>query len=193
MKVFATLLTILFLSSAVFAAVPNTITYQGRLTNSSGEPIDTTVPMVFSICDDSASQVCVWGELHSSVEVVDGLFTVNLGTYTPIDNNVFDNENRWLHVTVGSPGGEAIEPPIKLRSVPYAFQVESINGATGGFVSGYLEVEDLNVTYQLRIQNSFTPSGSGDISGEVGDVAWDDDFIYIKTNAGWKRTPLSSF
>ena len=192
MRSLVTLLTFMILSSAVLAAVPSTITYQGRLTNSSGEPIDTTVPMVFSICDDSASQVCVWGELHSNVEVVDGLFTVNLGTYTPIDENVFDYENRWLHVVVGSPG-EAIEPPIKLRSVPYAFRVESIDGATGGVVSGYLEVEDLNVTDQLRIQNSFTPSGSGDASGVVGDVAWDDDFIYIKTNAGWKRTALSSF
>ncbi|MFH2049035.1 MAG: hypothetical protein ABIJ12_06285 [bacterium] len=191
MRFLVTLLTIMILSSAVFAAVPNTITYQGRLTNSSGEPIDTTVSMVFSICDDSAAQVCIWGEVITDVEVVNGLFTVNLGSMTPL-THVFDDENRWLHVTVGSPG-EAIEPPIKLRSVPYAFRVATIDGADGGFVSGYLEVEDLNVTDQLRIQNSFTPSGSGDASGVVGDVAWDDDFIYIKTNAGWKRTPLSSF
>ena len=26
-----------------------------------------------------------------------------------------------------------------------------------------------------------------------GDVAWDDNFIYIKTSVGWKQTALSTF
>lgn len=195
MKVVLAIVTVMILLSTASAAIPGSITYQGRLTNSSGEPIDTTVAMVFSICNDSAGQFCVWGETIPDVEVVNGLFTVALGNNqsNPLDDIVFDNDNRWLHVAVGSPGGEVIEPPIKLRSVPYAFRVESIDGAKGGYVSGFIETEDLNVTGQFRIQNSFTPSGSGDVSGEIGDVAWDDDFIYIKTNAGWKRTALSTF
>lgn len=46
---------------------------------------------------------------------------------------------------------------------------------------------------QIRMRTSFTPTGTADASGNVGDIAWDDNFIYIKTSAGWKRTPLTTF
>jgi hypothetical protein len=40
---------------------------------------------------------------------------------------------------------------------------------------------------------SYTPTGTADANGEIGDTAWNDDYFYIKTNAGWKRTVLSTF
>ncbi len=43
------------------------------------------------------------------------------------------------------------------------------------------------------INNSFTPSGTADDTGEEGDTAYDDDYLYVKTSAGWKRAALSSF
>ncbi len=46
---------------------------------------------------------------------------------------------------------------------------------------------------QLRLQTSYTPTGSSDSNGNVGDWAWDNDYIYVKTNSGWKRAALSSF
>jgi hypothetical protein len=46
---------------------------------------------------------------------------------------------------------------------------------------------------QLRLRKTYTPTGSGDPNGNVGDVAWDKDYLYIKTAEGWKRTGLSSF
>jgi hypothetical protein len=46
---------------------------------------------------------------------------------------------------------------------------------------------------QLRMQTSYTPTSSVDTNGNVGDIAWDDDYIYIKTNSGWKRTALTSW
>lgn len=45
----------------------------------------------------------------------------------------------------------------------------------------------------LRIRNTKTPTGSADPSGNVGDVAWDDNFWYVKTSVGWKRLPMSGF
>jgi hypothetical protein len=39
----------------------------------------------------------------------------------------------------------------------------------------------------------YTPSGTADTVGLVGDRAWDDSYLYIKTGAGWKRTALSTF
>jgi len=43
---------------------------------------------------------------------------------------------------------------------------------------------------QLTLGTPFTPSG-GPVSVPVGTVAWDDDFIYIVTSVGWKKTALS--
>lgn len=46
---------------------------------------------------------------------------------------------------------------------------------------------------QLRMRASYTPSSSNDPKGEVGAAAWDEDYIYIKTSSGWKRSTLSTF
>jgi len=46
---------------------------------------------------------------------------------------------------------------------------------------------------QLRIRTSYTPTGSADALGSTGDTAWDANYFYIKTAAGWKRAALSTF
>jgi len=37
------------------------------------------------------------------------------------------------------------------------------------------------------------PSSTADSIGNAGDIRYDDDYIYIKTSAGWKRSALSTF
>jgi hypothetical protein len=56
-----------------------------------------------------------------------------------------------------------------------------------------MDINSSNGYDQLRLRSSFTPSGTSDASGDIGDVAWDDGYIYIKTSAGWKRTQLETF
>lgn len=46
---------------------------------------------------------------------------------------------------------------------------------------------------QLRLRTNYTPTGTADANGNTGDFAWDDNFIYVKTSAGWKRSALSTF
>jgi hypothetical protein len=46
---------------------------------------------------------------------------------------------------------------------------------------------------QLRLRTTFTPSSSSDASGNVGDISWDGDYIYVKTSSGWKRSALSTW
>lgn len=46
---------------------------------------------------------------------------------------------------------------------------------------------------QLRLRTSYTPTGSADALGSTGDTAWDANYFYIKTAAGWKRAALSTF
>jgi hypothetical protein len=46
---------------------------------------------------------------------------------------------------------------------------------------------------QLRLETQYTPTSTLDTNGNQGDTAWDDNFIYIKTSVGWKRSGLSTF
>jgi len=41
--------------------------------------------------------------------------------------------------------------------------------------------------------NNYTPINSDDEYGQIGETVWDDDYIYIKTNSGWRRSNLESF
>lgn len=59
-----------------------------------------------------------------------------------------------------------------------------------GSIYGRNQIEPFS---QFIMAEPFTPSGTADASGEVGSMAWDEDYIYIKTSAGWKRSALSTF
>jgi len=55
---------------------------------------------------------------------------------------------------------------------------------------------DINGTQgynQLRIRTSYTPSNSSDPNGNVGDISWDNNYVYVKTNNGWKRSALNTW
>lgn len=41
--------------------------------------------------------------------------------------------------------------------------------------------------------SQFTPTGTSDASGDVGDTAWDSDYFYVKTPDGWKRAALETW
>jgi hypothetical protein len=74
------------------------ITYQGRLTNSSGSPLNSTVNMVFKLYNSSS--VLLWTSATRSVTPVNGLFTVYLGDGSDPNLNIVDVAT--IGVTVGS-------------------------------------------------------------------------------------------
>ncbi|MFH0949030.1 MAG: hypothetical protein V1802_00915 [Candidatus Aenigmatarchaeota archaeon] len=45
----------------------------------------------------------------------------------------------------------------------------------------------------IRIRTTKTPSSTTDPTGKTGDISWDNNYIYVKTNAGWKRSALSTW
>ncbi len=63
------------------------------------------------------------------------------------------------------------------------------NGTTGNATFVAYETGD-----RINLPNIKTPTGSADVSGSVGDIAWDSGFIYVKTAVGaWKRVALTTF
>jgi hypothetical protein len=46
---------------------------------------------------------------------------------------------------------------------------------------------------QLRLRTPYTPTSSSDSNGNIGDISWDENYIYVKTASGWKRSTLGTF
>ncbi len=108
----------------VKAGIPQTINYQGMLTDSLDSPITDTLNMTFKIYDDSTSGTKIWEESQSNVEVIDGLFNVILGSINPLDSLSFD-QTYWLEVEVGT----QTMPRISFASVAYAFRAQMADTA----------------------------------------------------------------
>ncbi len=138
-KLLLVIIVLLTAAASVRAAVPHEVNYQGRLTDSEGGPLDTTVSITFTLYNVPSGGTVFWSETHA-VDVVDGLFEVTLGLY----EEKFDTEQKWLGIQVGD--NPEITPRTRFQSVPYAFRVETIDGAEGGTVLGDVYIEgDVNI------------------------------------------------
>jgi len=100
------------------------ISYQGRLTDDTGEPVNGTPSMTFTIYD--AGGVSKWTETHPSVSVNAGLFSVNLGSMTALPDSVFTGEYRYLGVAVD--GDPEMTPRSLLTSSPGAAVARRVTG-----------------------------------------------------------------
>ncbi|MGB9851706.1 MAG: hypothetical protein ACPLPX_02450 [Candidatus Kapaibacteriota bacterium] len=115
-------------------------------------------------------------------EVVVGLYNLD---YTPNSQTEYNLNDRLFVVGNGMDWDNLSNALVILK-----------NGNTGIGISNPTSLLDLSATNgyeQLRLRTSYTPSGTADVNGNVGDVTWDDDYIYVKTSTGWKRAALSTW
>ena len=105
-----------------------TISYQGRLADSSGNPVTTSgVGMQFRLYNTDTGGNPLWEESHTAVPVEDGLFHVLLGSTNPIPVSLLaNNSTLWLGITVGS--DSEMRPREQIASVPYAMIASTVNG-----------------------------------------------------------------
>jgi hypothetical protein len=168
---------ILIFSSALQAGVPELINYQGRLTDSGGDPLDTTVAITFTIYDAATDGNSKWTETHPSVIVVGGLFNVILGGYdTPIPDTVFNNETRYLGITVGEDA--ELSERTRIVSVGYAMHAGKADTAdvavsavgSNGWTDDGSTVRLTTETDVVRVgpDNPTTPSLKFDVRGHGG-------------------------
>src|SRR4030095_7840007 len=100
------------------AQIPQTITYQGRLTGPGG-PVSATLAMTFAIYDQKTGPAPpLWGELHAAVTVDQGQFTVELGSLVPFTPALAFDVPYFLGITVGA--DPEMHPRLPFTSVGYA-------------------------------------------------------------------------
>lgn len=99
-----------------------TISYQGRLADSVGDPVNDTVGMTFRIYNVATGGSPLWTETYAGVQVSDGLFHVLLGSTAPLPESLFaDNDTLYLGITVGI--DSEMTPREQLASAPWAISV----------------------------------------------------------------------
>ena len=125
------------LSTVVFGAIPQMMNFQGRLTDDGGQPVTGTRDFEFSIYNDPTSESVgdrLWGpETQNNVPVTDGIFSVQLGSFTPLGQNVFNNSNCYLEIEVE---GSILTPRQQIIAHAYSYVAETLaQGADVGEVS----------------------------------------------------------
>jgi hypothetical protein len=114
MKALLVLLGSLLLGTLCAQEIPQKISYQGKLLEN-GSPVTDTKDITFSIGS-------LWTETHQGVQITNGLYSVTLGTSTPIPINLF-NETDSLTLQI-SVDGTNLSPPTDILSVPYCYKAE---------------------------------------------------------------------
>ncbi|MBU1737100.1 MAG: hypothetical protein KKG35_03090 [Proteobacteria bacterium] len=121
------LATFLLLQSVSFA-VPNIITYQGKLNDQNGVPLTGSYSITFTIYDDPVAGTARWTETWdigtSQVTVTDGLFQVELGSHVPLVSTIFDKDGLYLGIKVEFDA--EMMPRQKFTSGSFAFRAEPL-------------------------------------------------------------------
>jgi len=105
-------------SCVCYAAIPQTISYQGILKNASGAPVNGTVSMQFALYSSLTATVPLWSELQTSVSVTNGRYSVTLGRTEP--NLLSFDVPYYLGIKVGT--DPEMTPRQELASAPYAIR-----------------------------------------------------------------------
>jgi hypothetical protein len=118
-------------SAAELADVPNTMVYQGRLTDDAGAAITDPVSVTFSIYTEATGGTALWASTQSVTPDGNGVFTVELG---PIGDTVFVGLKGYLGIKIGA--DPEMTPRQPLSSVPYSFR--PVNLADGSVTEAKL-------------------------------------------------------
>ncbi len=146
LRMIVTVCAMFLLGAVSNAAVPTSITVQGKLTDAQGLPLAAGFKLLtFRIFDAQAAGLKVWPEGDGEPQAVtsnsEGVWSASVGTLQPLSDSVFSSSIRWLEVHVN----DGVNPPItmpriRLQTGPYTYRVATVDGAAGGAISGNVNV-----------------------------------------------------
>ena len=151
---------ILLIAFAAGCGLTPQFSYQGRLTDANGSPLNGTFTITFKLFDASTAGTEIYTQTKS-VTVDDGLFEVEIG---PSDaTGTLDPESLtqplWLELTINDGSvTETLSPRQRLYGAPYAFTLMA-----GSVISGNMDTtifSSNNIKSVLTVQNNY----DGDVS-----------------------------
>jgi len=152
------------------SSVPIVIPYQGKLSDSAGTAINSSVNITFRFYAAASGGSALWTETHSSVTVSNGLFRVMLGSVTAIPTTVWSNNPLYVGVQVGSEA--EMTPREQIGAVPYSI----VAGNALSVADGAITQNKLNLT------NGLTVTGDINFTGVLNSpkAYWSDYRAYIR-------------
>ena len=118
----AVLASFLLLSQPALAA-PGLISYQGKLTDNTGTPLEGAQNMRFSLYDNAVGGTVLWNETQNGVPVAGGIYDVRLGLVNPLDESEFAGNAVYLQVEIyNGSAWEALTPRQQFTSTAYSFR-----------------------------------------------------------------------
>ncbi len=140
-------------------APPRILSFQGRLTDSSDNPVTTAATALrMAIYNDptASGAALLWQEIVSISPDTDGIFSILLGNNTAIAQSIFaQNATLYLGVTVGSTA--ELTPRQQLATVAFATNAEVLQGLP--------PVTDAGVTTNTNAVLALNSSGTVSIAG----------------------------
>jgi hypothetical protein len=146
--------------SGVMAApgIYERIGFQGKLVNNDGTNVtDGSYSIRFDLYDAASSGTSVWNETQN-VTVTDGIFRVELGSVTPFDSDVFDDDSLFLNIQIN--GGSSLTPRIRFAASPYAMNAKKVNGLNVTNTTGTLTIPN-GTTIEFDDANNLTINTTG--------------------------------
>ena len=147
MVIFVLVLSLLL--SALAFAVPSEMNYQGKVTDTGGNPLDGKYAMKFRLYNALTGGTQLWnypdGE-EQSVLVTDGIYNVSLGVLSPLFEDIFSGDNLYLEVLIyheDSSAWETLSPRQHLTSTAFAFRAANAD-ALDGFESNDFAIASHN-------------------------------------------------
>ncbi|MFQ5604610.1 MAG: tail fiber domain-containing protein [bacterium] len=159
-------------ASVSWGQIPQTISYQGVLTDASGNVVaDGNYQLTFRLYDSESSGTSLWSEIQT-LTTTNGLFNTVLGNVTSIDLP-FDRQY-WLGISVGQ--DSELKPRIKLTSSPYSFNTQSIADSivTGEKIASGEVVRSIN-----SITDEMTLAAGANVT-----ITQSKDTLYISATGG---------
>ena len=167
-------LLVFCLSATAPAHLPRIMSYQGVLTDAAGSAVaDGIYGVAFKLYETDASGTEIWAETQP-VEVTKGIFSVLLGSVTPLDLP-FDGQY-WLGISIE---GEAeLAPRVQLASSAYSMKSLGVAGYTNVFPpEGHVGIGTMEPQYPLHIV-------SDEMTGLRFDGVMPDSWASIVVNSG---------
>ncbi len=142
--------------SLVWGTNPDPISFQGNLSDQTGDPVpDGSYSMTFGIWDSETGGNLLWSETQA-VEVTGGAYNVSLGSVNPLGLDIFGIINpEYLPAMEVTVEGEILSPRISIASTPYSKIASRIDGDVETGI-------DLQGTPFIRIGDPGGPDDLGD-------------------------------
>ncbi|MEX0621938.1 MAG: hypothetical protein WD187_03020 [Candidatus Woykebacteria bacterium] len=180
------------------ASPPRILSFQGRLTDSSGDPVTSATDVVFKIYDARTGGTLLWTSKTWSVTPdSNGIFSVCLGGQDTTDdcllNGVADtaipstlfSENAALYLGVTAGSDSEMTPRQRIASVSYALNSDTLDGFHGSQSPGANQVPVLDGSGNLAFAGAATistgSSGALTLDSASGTVGLGSGDLFLTT------------